>query len=131
MGVIRLPTSLKFLDYSDLAMYEYQSSTYVAISSQESSQLWISKIEEINESPFFQIVSEELSFIFNYPKRRRNNGSCTVEYCNIEGVTWINGNELFLASDVSKTSQEDGCKAKDASIHYFSIPEMKRDDDCR
>ncbi|CAF1513775.1 unnamed protein product [Rotaria sordida] len=87
VGTINLPSNLKFLDYSAVSTYSQKSSTYIAITSQENSQVWIGIVEEIDQCPFFHITSTEKTDVHNLPRTIVNGNICQIEYCNIEGVS--------------------------------------------
>ncbi|CAF1324069.1 unnamed protein product, partial [Rotaria sordida] len=87
VGIINLPSNLKFLDYSAVSTYSQKSSTYIAITSQENSQVWIGIVEEIDQCPFFHITSTEKTDVHNLPRTIVNGSICQIEYCNIEGVS--------------------------------------------
>lgn len=43
--------------------------------------------------------------------------------CNVEGVWWVSADRRVVVSDRAKrASQGDRCRAKDQSIHVFTIP---------
>jgi len=96
--------------------------TYVAITSQENSQVWIGTIEEINESPFFQISPLKKDTMYNLPRAIEVPDQCPITYCNIEGIAWQEKNQLILVSDKSKKDQDAICTEKGQSIHYFVLP---------
>lgn len=131
VGTIRLPSSVSFTDYSGLEIYRANHSMHMAVTSQENSELWIGMIEEINESPYFRILPSETLNTYKLPRKLFENSShCDFQYCNIEGVTWINEDTLILVSDVAKVDQSSFCQVKQESIHYFSIPETKLEEEC-
>ncbi|CAF5053746.1 unnamed protein product [Rotaria magnacalcarata] len=99
VGVINLKTDLEFSDYSAMSIYPRKTLSYIAIASQENSQAWIG-ILEIDESPYFLITSSDKSGVYNLPRTIVNDSMCGKEYCNIEGVAWIDENHLVLVSDV-------------------------------
>ncbi|CAM4846581.1 unnamed protein product [Rotaria magnacalcarata] len=98
VGVINLKTDLEFSDYSAMSIYPRKTLSYIAIASQENSQAWIG-ILEIDESPYFLITSSDKSGVYNLPRTIVNDSMCGKEYCNIEGVAWIDENHLVLVSD--------------------------------
>ena len=105
-----------------MSIYPRKTLSYIAIASQENSQVWIGILEEIDESPYFRITSSDKSGVYNLPRTIVNDSMCGKEYCNIEGVAWIDENHLVLVSDVAKPSYGIICSYKDESIHYFSLP---------
>jgi hypothetical protein len=122
--MIKLPSSIQFTDYSAISIYReglLTFPTYVAITSQENSQVWIGLIEEINAFPFFQISSLKTDVSYNAPRATETSDQCSIQYCNIEGVTWQNENQLILVSDKSKKDQDKICKQKGQSIHYMKL----------
>ncbi|CAF1447458.1 unnamed protein product [Rotaria magnacalcarata] len=81
-----------------MSIYPRKTLSYIAIASQENSQAWIG-ILEIDESPYFLITSSDKSGVYNLPRTIVNDSMCGKEYCNIEGVAWIDENHLVLVSD--------------------------------
>lgn len=123
--MIKLPSSIEFIDYSAISIYRKDLSTfptYVAITSQENSQVWIGLIDEIDQSPFFQVSSFAKDVIYNTPPMIKSSNDCAIQYCNVEGVAWLNRTELILISDKSKDDQDAICKEKGQSIHYMAFP---------
>jgi hypothetical protein len=44
-------------------------------------------------------------------------------YCNVEGVSWLSADTVVVVSDRAKRNgQDERCRAKDQSIHVFTIP---------
>ena len=126
IDMIKLPSSIQFLDYSAISIYRGDSSTFptsVAITSQENSQVWIGLIEEIPQSPFFQISSLDKDVSYNVPRAAKASDDCSIKYCNIEGVAWQDENQLILVSDKSKKDQAAMCEEEGQSIHYMVLPE--------
>ena len=119
LGMLPLPRSVTFLDYSAVSINRQTSPHSIAVSSQEDSQLWIGIIEEIETLPFFRVSSPTKTDLFDTP--RRDEWMCEVQYCNIEGVAWSNGNQVILVSDQAKTDQPTVCSRKDQHIHYFTL----------
>jgi hypothetical protein len=123
--MIHLPSSIQFIDYSAVSIYHEGLATfptYVAITSQENSQVWIGMIEEIDQTPFFEISSLKKDITYDLPRATEVSDQCLIKYCNIEGVTWQSKNQLILVSDKSKKDQDAICNEEDQSIHYVSLP---------
>ncbi|CAF4023484.1 unnamed protein product [Rotaria sp. Silwood1] len=113
VGIINLPFDIKFRDYSAISAYKQNTSTYIAVTSQVNSQVWIGIIEEIDQNPYFRITSSNKTGVYNLPRTIVNGSMCAKEYCNIEGVAWINENQLILVSDLAKKSHGVLCFRKD------------------
>lgn len=95
-----------FSDYSDIALFPLAGGSYkVAITSQESKQLWIGTLSATS-------WTLSAGTIYNYPSS---------SYCNVEGVTFLTATRLALASDqyLGSTSS---CYDEDESIHIVDIP---------
>ncbi|CAM4826101.1 unnamed protein product [Rotaria magnacalcarata] len=125
IGTIAMPTWVHFGDYSALSIYHRKAidlPAYVAVTSQERSQVWVGMIEEINQAPFFSLSSLNNNTIYDLPRTSVTTPECGMKYCNIEGVAWQGGNELILVSDKAKTDQDTQCIEKDQSVHYFFLP---------
>jgi len=131
VGTFDLPSSVHFSDYSAISIYDQESPralpTYVAVTSQENSQVWIGVIKEINQAPFFELSSLEKNTIYDLPRSTEVANDCHIRYCNIEGVAWRGKNQLILVSDKAKSDQDINCIEKDQSAHYFVLPEHLTD----
>ncbi|CAF3859534.1 unnamed protein product, partial [Rotaria sp. Silwood1] len=125
-----LPSSVYFNDYSAISIYHQESHefpTYVAVTSQENSQVWIGLIEELDQAPFFDLSSLDKSTIYDLPRTTETASDCQVKYCNIEGVAWRGKNQLILVSDRAKDDEDIHCIDKDQSVHYVVLPEHLTD----
>mmetsp|Transcript_22156 Transcript_22156/g.63195 ORF Transcript_22156/g.63195 Transcript_22156/m.63195 type:complete len:427 (-) Transcript_22156:181-1461(-) len=118
MRTIPLPEEISFIDYSAAAI----RGSRIAITSQESSAVWIGEMKvnkdgSIDPSSFDILPKGQ---IYNFPR----DDECRVEYCNIEGVDFINDRLLVAVSDKMKSRgrQDFRCLQKDQSLHVFAIP---------
>jgi hypothetical protein len=109
-ATIRLPATLSFQDFSSLAV----AGDRLAVLSQESSALWVGRLR-----PSAWEVADD-GEVWRFPPDPRGR---TV-YCNVEGVSWIAPDRVVVVSDRAKRDgrQDDRCRAKDQSIHVFTIP---------
>ena len=107
---ISLPPNLPFIDYSGMAISD---SHMLAITSQESSAVWVGKLDVKN----WHIAGD--STIYKFPVD--NNGNPV--YCNIEGIDWLSKNQLVTVSDAKKDNQPEFCKSKAQSVHIISLSE--------
>jgi uncharacterized protein YjiK len=109
IAAISLPRSVKFVDYSGI---DINAQNILAITSQESSAVWIGRLDiekwQINDA----------GVVYHFPKDK--NGKKT--YCNIEGISWLTDDRFVVVSDASKKSQPDECREKEQSIHIVSLP---------
>ena len=105
---ISLPKTLKLIDYSG---FDISADNTLAVSSQESSAIWIGKLDVDT----WKVVDS--GKVYGFPKNKK--GKTT--YCNIEGVSWISKNHLVVVSDAKKKSQPNACKKKEQSIHIVSL----------
>jgi hypothetical protein len=113
LTTIRLPPTLKFGDYSSIAL----AGERIAVLSQESSALWVGELS----SSTWEVVSE--GGTYQFPR----DGEGRTLYCNVEGVSWIAPDRLVVVSDRAKpASQHKRCRRKDQSIHLFVIPQAHR-----
>ena len=120
--MLNLPLDGQFRDYSALAIYRRTKPYYIAVTSQENSQLWIGTIEEISRAPYFRIKSTKRNPVYNLPRASVNGSDCSIVYCTIEGVTWQNKNQLIMISDEANDRHAPICVNKDQMVHYFSLP---------
>ena len=99
----------------------------VAVTSQENSQVWIGALSGGANGDF---VPEEAKFeegkVYDFPR----DANCNLQYCNIEGIHWVEGGGpgtpqvLVGVSDKmkSKGKQSFTCGPKDQSVHLFALP---------
>ncbi|CAF1202110.1 unnamed protein product [Adineta steineri] len=112
VGTLYLPSSIHFQEYSAISIQYEQLTrfpTYIAVISQEMSQIWVGRIEEISKAPFFSITSLQNNIIYDLPRFPKTVKTCTIQYCNIEGITWQDNNQIILASDAAKDDQPNLC----------------------
>lgn len=106
---IELPRSLPFVDYSGMSVDQGR----VAIVSQENSMLWIGLFDEAAWG------WHDAGHLYEFP--RYDDGS--IQYGNIEGVSWIDSHRIVTVSDRRKKSQTDArLSEKDQSVHIFEVP---------
>jgi hypothetical protein len=122
VGMINLPLDAQFRDYSAVSVYHEKKSNYIAVISQEDSQLWTGTIQEINKPPYYKIKSSKKNSVYNLPRTIADGSECPIVYCNIEGVVWQNKNQLIIVSDEAKERHAPICVHKDQMIHYFTLP---------
>jgi hypothetical protein len=94
-------------DYSDIALRPMPDGSYkVAVTSQESQQLWIGTLSATS-------WSLSTGTLYHLP---------STDYCNIEGVTFLSDTRFALVSDEMKAGQDPSCNNKDESVHLFDLP---------
>ena len=109
---IKLPKSVKFEDYSAISLEHNR----LAVISQASAKLWIGTFSD-DELDF---VDEGVVYAFP------TNEEGKIIYCNVEGICWLNPNQIVVVSDKCKTSkQPKRCQKKDQSVHIFNISQTK------
>jgi hypothetical protein len=121
---INIPPSADFIDYSDISI---TAQGRVASTSQEDSKLWVGQLlgqKGYEGVALWDIDALEFDMhqyaLYDFPKSRK----CQVQFCNIEGVHWINETSILAVSDKMKGEgkQSKICAEKDQSAHVFSIP---------
>jgi len=108
VGRIKLPKSVKFNDYSAMAI----DGCRVAVVSQENAMLWVGRFQEQS----WDWCDDGHSYSFP----RADDGE--IHYGNVEGVSWITQNRIVAVSDRKKAAQPERVAEKDQSIHIFDIP---------
>jgi hypothetical protein len=109
---LNVPESVAFLNYSDLALRDNGDGSFVAaIASHKSSALWLGKL---TTSPW--ALSGPSTF---YVFPRTEDG--IVQYCSVEGITFLGPTVLAAVSDKSDGSA--ACTDKEESIHIFQMPQ--------
>ena len=108
-GTIKLPRTLEFEDYSGISA----AGDRLAVVSQASSALWVGRLKEDGTD----LVDEGTVFRFPTDSRGRS------VYRTVEGVSWLGDDRVVVVSDkVKPGSGERSGRAKDQSIHIFTIP---------
>ena len=114
-----------FVDYSALDIH-HETET-LAITSQENSQVWLGRLSTARDGAFDpDQATFEQGAVYDFPR----NQNCEPQYCNIEGIQWLEGGGpgtpqiLVAVSDKmkSKGRQAHTCLDKDQSFHLFAIP---------
>jgi hypothetical protein len=116
LRVINLPTTAQFVDYSDVA----RRGNTMAISSQESSALLFADMtlkDGLLDPDTFEVTGGEVTRFAPTP-------NCQVQYCNVEGIEFMNDRLLVASSDSMKGGgrQPYMCLEKDQSMHVFALP---------
>ena len=108
---LALPSSVAFLNYSDLALQSQADGTFtVAVVSHKSSAMWQGTL---STSPWS--ISGPGTF---YAFPRTPDGA--IQYCSVEGVSFLGPSVFAVVSD--KADGSTACNAKDESIHIFQTP---------
>ena len=108
-GTIRLPRTLEFEDYSGVSVVGDR----LAVVSQASSALRVGRLRGGGTD----LVDDGTVFRFPTDSRGR-----TV-YRTVEGVSWLGDDRVVVVSDKVKPGAGEGSgRAKDQSIHIFTIP---------
>jgi hypothetical protein len=120
ISLLALPKLAAFSDYSALAVrpVEGEKNVYrIAVTSQESSQVWIGELKTSKDAKDWSLTD---GVVYNFPRSE----SCEIEYCNIEGISFVDDNLLVAVSDKMKGGgrQHYRCLGKDQSIHTFVLP---------
>lgn len=116
-----------FVDYSALALHHHTKS--VAITSQENSQVWVGELSTGSDGEFEPQTAEfSKGKVYDFPRA----ATCAVQYCNIEGIEWVDDGgadddaprTLVGVSDKmkGKGKQPFTCLDKDQSFHLFQLP---------
>jgi len=108
---LKLPEAAGFLNYSDLALVSNGDGTYqAAVVSRKSSALWLGTL---STSPW---AFTGPSTLYTFPP----GADGTVQYCSVEGITFLGPNVLAAVSDNSDGGEP--CAEKQESIHIFRVP---------
>lgn len=104
---IKLPRSVKFKDYSAVAI----RGNRIAVISQESSRMWLGKLRPSD----WTIAGA--GRVYRFPTTRKGKRL----YCMLEGLSWISPSRWVAVSDLFKKKGPGRCKRKDQSIHIFGL----------
>lgn len=108
MATIKLPRSVKFEDYSALAIRGER----IAVASQRTSRLWLGKLCRGDWT------IEGAGRQYDFPRTRKGK----LLYATVEGISWLSDETIVAVSDLTKEDQPGRCEAKDQSIHIFRLP---------
>ncbi len=109
---VKLPKSVKFEDYSAISL----ENNRLAVISQASAKLWIGRFQD--ES--WDFIDEGI--VYAFPRNKKGK----IIYGNVEGICWLNPNQIVVVSDKYKPSEQPKrYKKKEQSIHIFQIPHNK------
>ncbi|HKO51815.1 MAG TPA: hypothetical protein VJV79_29095 [Polyangiaceae bacterium] len=111
-ATLKLPKSAAFLNYSDLSLRSNGDGTYAAlVVSRKSSALWLGTLS----TSTWTFAGP--STFYTFPRTAQG----AVQYCSVEGVTFLGPNLLAAVSD--KTDDGKPCTEKAESIHIFQMPQ--------
>jgi len=109
---LKLPKAAAFLNYSDLALQSNGDGTYAAlVVSRKSSALWLGTLS--TSSWAFTGANT----FYTFPHTAEG----AVQYCSVEGVTFLGPNVLAAVSD--KSDGDEPCTDEQESIHIFQMPQ--------
>lgn len=113
--MIEIPKSADFVDYSDFAI----RGNKIAVTSQETSQLWMGEIDTSNPGKF--TLSGDT--LYDFPRDH----DCHVQYCNIEGIHFLTDTLLAAVSDKMKSGGKQDFRCMDKDQVRRSHPFAPRD----
>jgi hypothetical protein len=98
---VKIPKSAYFKDFSSVTIDE---TGRVAISSQEDSAVWVGQLLGQDEQTGLWDLNklrfdEDIGKVVFFPKDH----NCETQYCNIEGIHWINSEMIIAVSDKMKS----------------------------
>lgn len=108
VATIKLPRSVKFEDYSALAIRGER----IAVASQQTSRLWLGKLRRRDWT------IEGAGRQYDFPRTKRGK----ILYKTVEGISWLSDETFVAVSDLTKEGHPGRCEAKDQSIHIFRLP---------
>lgn len=112
---ITLPSSVRFNDYSDLAI---SASGKVAITSQVDGQLWVGQLSSTSWA-----ITGGTAYTFPLGNSSGVIGSGTLQlYGNVEGVSFITDSQIVICSDKADSSQPGYQDYKEQTVSVFNLP---------
>ena len=111
IGLIKLPKSVDFMDYSAVAL----RGDRIAVISQMTSRMWIGRLR----LGAWTIAGQ--GRIYDFPRSRKGK----IRYCTLEGLCWLSDSTFVLVSDLSKRHYRSACGKRDQSIHVFALPRSR------
>lgn len=110
ISTVDLPRGLDFADFSALAI----DGDRLAVASQESSRVWVGRAS-FGPDGDLRLETEGV-----YPFPRQRDGD--VDYCNVEGLSWVDETTLIAVSDLEKDGQKSRCRNHAEQLHLFGLP---------
>jgi hypothetical protein len=108
VATIKLPRSVKFEDYSALAIRGER----IAVASQQTSRLWLGKLRRSDWT------IEGAGRQYDFPRTKKGKRL----YSTVEGISWLSDETFVAVSDLTKEGHPSRCDEKDQSIHIFRLP---------
>jgi len=109
---LKLPESAGFLNYSDIALQSNGDGKYTAlVVSRKSSLLWLGTLSTSDWA------FTGPSTFYTFP----HDADGAVQYCSVEGVTFLGPSVIAAVSDKSDGSKP--CTDREESIHIFQMPQ--------
>jgi hypothetical protein len=110
LRAIELTTTIPFVDYSGMSL----DNGRVGVVSQVNSMLWVGQFDEAD------LQWQDDGRLYEFP--RAADGS--IQYGNIEGVSWITPTRIVTVSDrrKKKNQPDKGLSEKYQSVHIFELP---------
>jgi len=109
---LKLPESAAFLNYSDIALQSSADGKYtVLVVSHKSSMLWLGTLSTSDWA------FTGPSTFYTFPR----DADGAVQYCSVEGVTFLGPSVIAAVSDESDGSKP--CTDKEEAIHIFQMPQ--------
>jgi hypothetical protein len=112
IGCIKLPRSVKFADYSAIAL----RNSRIAVISQETARLWIGTLR------FQDWTIGGEGAVYDFPATKRGKP----KYCTLEGLSWLSNTMFVMVSDLSKRDHSKRCSKRDQSIHIFRLSRRQK-----
>jgi len=116
ISTMPFPQSMAMNDYSDIDISETGA---IAVTSQESSKLWIGKLSDAD----WQLDGE--GSFYEFPKGDENGNvgkGSNVLYGNVEGVSFMSDSQVVICSDKASSDQPSYQSFKAQTISIFTIP---------
>lgn len=117
VSTFNMPTGTGMTDFSDI---DISSTGRVAVTSQESSKVWIGQLSSTSWA------FTDGGIVYNFPTGDANGNvgaGSNVLYANVEGVSFITDTKIVCTSDKVKSDQPSYQSYKDQSIHIFNLPQ--------
>jgi len=111
-----MPSNTGMTDFSDI---DITTSGRVAVTSQESSKLWIGQIQPT------AWAFADTGVVYNFPTGDDNGNigkGTNILYGNVEGVSFITETQIVICSDKMSNSQPSYQQFKEQTISIFNLP---------
>lgn len=110
VNIAHLPSEVDFEDYSAMALW---NGSTIGITSQQNAALFVGEFSVGEDN-----IEVGSGRVYDFPRT----DECEIEFCNVEGLHFLEAKLVVVVSDSMKKKQPFRCRRRDESIHVMAIP---------